>query len=141
MLRIVKSKEDCLELQRDIDKIWEWSKKWKLEFNAKKCHVMEIGRSNRRPTLDYKMGKDVVMKSREERDLGVVVQDTLSPEKHINGIFASTYKSLANIRIAFSYMDVMMKKIVTSMIRPKIEYAAVTWSPHKKKGIRKLERI
>ena len=35
----------------------------------------------------------------------------------------------------------MMKKIITSMIRPKIEYAAVVWSPHKKKDIRKLERI
>ena len=27
------------------------------------------------------------------------------------------------------------------MIRPKLEYAAVVWSPHKKKDIRKLERI
>ena len=27
------------------------------------------------------------------------------------------------------------------MIRPKLEYAAVVWSPHKKKDVRKLERI
>ena len=27
------------------------------------------------------------------------------------------------------------------MIRPKLEYAAVVWSPHKKNNIRKLERI
>ena len=142
LLKIVNSKEDCLALQRDIDKIWEWSKKWKLEFNAKKCHVMEMGKSKRRPTFDYKMGRETIVKSREERDLGVVVQDTLSPEKHINGIFASTYRTLANIRVAFSYMDTnMMKKIITSIIRPKIEYAAVIWSPYKKKDIRKLERI
>ncbi len=142
LLKIINNKEDCLALQRDIDKIWEWSKKWKLEFNAKKCHVMEMGKSKRRPTFDYKMGRETIVKRREERDLGVVVQDTLSPEKHINGIFASTYRTLANIRVAFSYMDTnMMKKIITSMIRPKIEYAAVIWSPYKKKDIRKLERI
>ena len=35
----------------------------------------------------------------------------------------------------------MMKKIITSMLRPKLEYAAVVWSPHLKKDIRKLERI
>ena len=39
LLRVIKSHTDCMELQRDIDKIHEWSKRWKLEFNAKKCHV------------------------------------------------------------------------------------------------------
>ena len=49
---------------------------------------------------------------------------------------------LANIRVAFHYMDKdMMKNILTSMIRPRLEYAAVVWSPHAKKNIRKLERI
>ena len=50
---------------------------------------------------------------------------------------------LANIiRVAFHYMDKdMMKKILTSMICPRMEYAAVVWSPNAKKGIRKLERI
>ena len=35
----------------------------------------------------------------------------------------------------------MMKKILTSMIHPRLEYAAVVWSPNAKKDIRKLERI
>ena len=50
---------------------------------------------------------------------------------------------LTNIRVAaFHYMDkYMMKKILTSMIHPRLEYAAVVWSPHAKKNIRKLERI
>ena len=49
---------------------------------------------------------------------------------------------LANIRVAFHHMDKdMMKRILTSMIRPRLEYAAVVWSPHAKKDIRKLERI
>ena len=49
---------------------------------------------------------------------------------------------LANIRVAFHYMEKdMMKKILTSMIHPRLEYAAVVRSPHAKKDIRKLERI
>ena len=82
------------------------------------------------------------MKSNKEKDLGVVVQDTLSPERHINGIFGSAYRVLTDIRVAFHYMDKsMMRKIVTTMIRPRLEYAAVVWSPHMKKHIRKLERV
>ena len=34
-----------------------------------------------------------------------------------------------------------MKKILTSMIRPRLVYAAVVWSPNAKKDIRKLERF
>ncbi len=35
----------------------------------------------------------------------------------------------------------MVKKLITSIIRPRLEYAAVVWSPRLKKDIRKLERI
>ena len=73
----------------------------------------------------------------------MVIQDTLNPaEQHINKLLGSTYKMLANIRVAYHYMDKdMMKRILTSMIRPRLEYAAVVWSPHAKKDITKLERI
>ena len=46
------------------------------------------------------------------------------------------------IRVAFYYMDKdMMKKYMTSMIRSKLECAAMVWSPCLMKDIRKLERI
>ncbi|MPC25583.1 hypothetical protein E2C01_018701 [Portunus trituberculatus] len=32
----------------DINKINELSRKWKLEFNAKKCHIRELGKRKRR---------------------------------------------------------------------------------------------
>ena len=35
----------------------------------------------------------------------------------------------------------MIKKLITLLIRPKLEYAAVIWSPHKKKDIRKIKRM
>ena len=86
------------------------------------------------------MREEVIMKSREEKDLGV--QDSLTPERHINGICGSTHRMLTNIRVAFHYMDKdMMKKIIATMIRPRLKYAAVMWSPHKKKDVTKIERI
>ena len=43
--------------------------------------------------------------------------------------------------MAFKYLDEeMINKLITSLIRPKLEYAAVIWSPHKKKDLKKLER-
>ena len=67
-------------------------------------------------------------------------KDTLSSEWHINQLFGSTYKKLTKIWVTFHYMDKdMMIKILTSMIYPTMEYAAVVWSPSVKKDIRKLE--
>ena len=49
---------------------------------------------------------------------------------------------LRRIKTTFTYMDVeMMKILISSLIRPRLEYAAVVWSPQTKKNIRKLERV
>ncbi len=53
-----------------------------------------------------------------------------------------TYNLLRNIKIAFTYIDEeMIKKLITSMICSRLEYAAILWSPKLKKEIRKVERI
>ncbi len=46
-----------------------------------------------------------------------MIQGTLSPGRHINIIFDSTYSLLTDIRVAFNYLDKeIMKKIITRMI-------------------------
>ena len=37
LMRVIKNTVVCQELQGDISKIDEWSKRWKLDFNANKC--------------------------------------------------------------------------------------------------------
>ena len=36
LLRKIRNHKDCEELQNDINKIYEWSKTWEMEFNIKK---------------------------------------------------------------------------------------------------------
>ena len=56
LMRKVESVDDCMMLQRDLEKIEKWSRNWQMEFNVKKCEVMEFGKSKRRVHYDYKMG-------------------------------------------------------------------------------------
>ena len=89
-----------------------------------------------RPSWTYKLRENIISIAKEEKNMRVVIQDNLSPEKHIDRIFGDTFRRLRNIRMAFHFLDKdMMKKIITSMIRPKLEYAYVIWSPHKKKRV------
>ena len=53
--------------------------------------------------------------------------DNMSPEKHINNL-------LSNIRVAFTYVDEdMSKKLITTLVRPRLEYAPTVWSPRKRR--------
>ena len=45
-----------VESYKVTDKIDEWSKRWKLEFNTKKCHVMEQGKSKKKAKIELQDG-------------------------------------------------------------------------------------
>ena len=142
ILRRIQTEEDQDMLQKDLDNIWRWSQTWEMEFNTEKCSLMEMGKSSRRLTRNYKMGNTFISRRTEEKDLGVTFTESLSPEKHLNKIIGETYNLLRNIRVAFTYLDEdMIRKIFVTLIQPKLEYAAVVWSPWLKKDIRKIERI
>ena len=94
-----------------------------------------------RPSWTYKLRQHIISIEEEDKDLGVVIQDNLSPEKHINKIFVNTFKMLRNKRMAFHFLDKdMVRKILTSMIRPKLEYSEAIRSPQNKKHVVELER-
>ncbi|MPC09257.1 hypothetical protein E2C01_001860 [Portunus trituberculatus] len=64
---------------------------------------MELGKSKRRSVWKYLVGAEQIMKTKEEKDLGVIIQENLCQK--ISKIFGLSYKMLTNIRVAFQYMD------------------------------------
>ena len=46
IFRRVDSDEDREALQRDLDKLVQWSEVWQMKFNVDKCKVMHMGRGN-----------------------------------------------------------------------------------------------
>ena len=83
-------------------------------------------KSAMRSSWTYKLGESIILIGKEEKDLGVVIQGNLSPEKHIDRIFEDTFRMLRNIQMAFHFLDKdLMRKIITTMIRPKLEYAEI----------------
>ena len=55
LLRTVEYYENCELLQKNLDKISEWSQRLDMEFNAKIYRLMETGKSSRRKTGNYVM--------------------------------------------------------------------------------------
>lgn len=55
---VVEDKSQAEELQRDIDKLVTWAKKWKMQFNVSKCKVLHFGRRNGRSKAGSRRGRE-----------------------------------------------------------------------------------
>ena len=46
MFRTIKSFNDFVQLQQDINSLAEWASKWQLKFNVSKCNWLHLGRQH-----------------------------------------------------------------------------------------------
>lgn len=79
----------------------------------------------------------------QHKDLGVIFQENFYFTKHIETIASGSYKMLGFIkRITSSFNNIdAIKNLYNTLIRPKLEFAAVIWDPHTKKQKKIIERI
>ncbi len=66
-MRRVINEEDCAALCQDLVKFNEWSNKWEMSFNTKKCSVLEFGKSNRRVSWNYTLNNEPIMKKMKKK--------------------------------------------------------------------------
>ena len=68
IFRRVDSEEDREVLQRDLDRLVQWSEVWQMRFNVDKCKVMHLGRGNLRG--EYAMNGGILGDVRGEGSWG-----------------------------------------------------------------------
>ena len=143
IFRQVATKDDALELQKDIDALSKWSEAWLLKFNTKKCHVLTMGKfSNIRYTHRYTLDNAELEHVFEEKDLGVIMDMELNFQEHICTKVKKANGIMGLIRRTFAYLDEsLFKKLYVTFVRPHIEYAQSVWSPHLLKYIKQLENV
>ncbi|CAM5097662.1 unnamed protein product [Natator depressus] len=140
LLKIVKTKADCEELQKDLTKLSDWATKCQMKFNADKCKVMHIGKNN--PNYTYNMMGANVATTNQEKDLGVIVESSLKTStqcaaavKKANGMLGIIKKGIEN------KTENILLPLYKSMVCPHLEYWVQMWSPHLKKDILALEKV
>ena len=81
-------------------------------------------------------------KSSKERDLGVIVDDSMKFSEQCNVAVKSANSMLGLIRrsIKFKSKDIIVK-LYKGLVRPKLVYCVQAWCPYLKGGIKNLEKI
>ena len=51
--RVIRTEQDASDLQGDLERLYDWTRKWQMEFNFGNCSVMSAGRNN--PLHNYSL--------------------------------------------------------------------------------------
>ena len=138
--KIILTVEDGKVLQDCLDKLVDWADKWGMKFNTGKCKVMHIGTSNQE--IQYNMGGAVLGTTDTERDIGVLVANSMKPTKHCQKAAQTASSVLGQITRAFHYRDrKTFVKLYKQYVRPHLEFAVTAWSPWTEADKECLEKV
>ncbi|CAM4508925.1 unnamed protein product [Caretta caretta] len=133
LLKTVKSKADCKELQRDLRKLGDWATKWQMKFN-----VMYIGKHNLNYTYKTKGSKLAV--TTQERDSGIIVDISLKTSAQCAAAVKKANRMLGIFKKGIdNKTENIIMPLYKSMVCPHLEYCVQIWLPHLKKDILELE--
>ena len=116
-----------MSLQNNIDALVTWSDDWQMLFNADKCKVVHIGKHN--PGFSYTMGGfapagRVLGYSEVEKDLGVLVSQSLKPSEQCAAAARKANQVLGQMARSLSYRDRnTWLKLYRMYVHPHLEYS------------------
>ena len=81
-------------------------------------------------------------RSEGEKDLGVMVDDRVNFDKHIQQQVNKANSIMGLIRRTYMFLDkTSFRYLFQALVRPHIEYAETVWSPFTKKDIDTIENV
>ena len=140
----IQSFSDISDLQASINRLSDWSMKWRLHFNDSKCVVMIFHSSSSSIfDYDYKIGSNFITSKDTHRDLGIMLQTNLNWSNHYDHICCKAYRVLSLLRRSFSSTNSIStkKKLYISLVRSQLTYCSQMWKPALIKDIKKLEKL
>jgi hypothetical protein len=122
---VVNKEEEQHSLQNDINNLVHWSDKWLLKFNKSKCKHVHLGHATNKK---HKMGENEINLVTEEKNLGILIDDKLKFQQHINQQKNKANQRLGMIKRSFSYMDKeMFLTLFKSIVKSHLEYGRNVW--------------
>ena len=142
LFRKINKTEDTQALQEDLSKLGNWTGKWQMLFNARKCYTMRIHRKQQPIIHNYIMGGEVLATVSSQPYLGMEIHEKLSWKPHIKAVAAKANRTLAFIRRNLSLCSTSIKKqAYTTLVRSQLEYGAAIWDPYRQNQIDNLEKV
>lgn len=132
VFRQINSLNDTILLQNDLNILLDWCSINKLPLNIDKCKIISFTRSRDPFIVSYNISLSPLSRVHDISDLGVIFDSALTFNKHllhtvrkasmILGFITRNCKDFTN--------PAVFKTLYTSLVRSKLEYNTVVWSPY-----------
>ena len=141
--REIKDKEDTLKLQRDIDRLGNWARKWGMRFQPVKCNMMQLTRKHlNKVQASYTLEGTALENVENIKYLGVTITNDLKWNTHISNICTKAYRTFGFLRrTLFSCPQNVKEAVYKGMVRPILEYGSSVWDPHTDMLQEQLEKV
>jgi hypothetical protein len=133
------------KVQRAVDDIERWCRKWRVKLNGDKSQLIIISRKKKKPdeNLCILLFDDVVRPVQKAKFLGVEIDETLSLKGHIQDIAARAEKRI-NILKALALGGTGPKDLIKLYMiysRPSLEYGSIAFALVPKTTMEILQKV
>ena len=133
MFRELKTENDHIMLQSDIDSLELWAQTYKMKFNIDKCKVFKCSllQNPANDERQYTMGGITLELAIDEKDLGVIMTPNLKWNKQHSKLLSKASQKLGLLRrnCSFSNNTVHRKTLYLAVIRSQFEHCSQIWRP------------
>ena len=142
LYRPIHSLQDQLIMQEDLQHLQHWADNWGMRFNATKCQLLRISRSQHPLERFYTISDQILQQVPSTKYLGIFPNGQLKWDTHIDSITARAANSTNGfLRRNLSLCTRDLKELACfSLTGSVLEYACQVWDPHLTKDVARLEQ-
>ena len=129
--REIMDEKDTMKLQRDIDRLGSWARKWGMRLQPVKCNMMQLTRKRiKKIHASYTLEGTNLENVESIKYLKVTITSDLRWNTHVSNVCTKANRTLGFLRRnLYSCPQEVKEAAYKGLVRPVLDYGSSIWDP------------